>query len=136
MLTEIQKLALEKLSLEANRRSIAPGVYQIPAFNVQVSGTLDVLPDQTYTPTTDIPLIPIVALALKKMGVQRDHFLGVLREAATEVLLADKEMRAALIQQVGLADFEEEFRQRVLATLPRKTRAGQVKADLTVVETR
>lgn len=132
MLTNLQKLALNKLDLEVDRESIAPGRYPLQPFTVQVSGELLVSEDEPFTPTVNIPLIPTVALALKKMGVQREHFLKVMREAVTEVLLQDTEMRQQLITQSGLAEFEDDFRRQVLANLPKKTRAGKVNVDLTV----
>lgn len=132
MLTEIQKLALEKLSIKADRSQVRPGTHQVQPFTVTVGGTLNVSPDEVYTPTVDIPLIPTVALALKKMGIQREHFLRVMSESVNEVVLADREMRATLVAQAGLDDFETEFRQKVLAQLPNKTRNGKVSADLRI----
>lgn len=133
-MNEIQKLALEKLNIKADRSAIPAGTHTVAPFVIEVSGELDVAPEETYTPTTDIPLIPTVALALKKMGIQRDHFLGVLREAAMEVVLQDREMRTQLLAQSGLSEFEAEFRQKVLAALPRKTRVGKVNAAVRVVQ--
>jgi hypothetical protein len=132
MLTEIQKLALEKLSVKADRTQITSGTHTVQPFTIEVRGALTVSADETYTPTVDIPLIPTVALALKKMGVQRAHFLKVMREAVNEVVLADRNMRSALIAQSGLEEFEAEFRQKVLAELPNKTRNGKVSSALTV----
>jgi hypothetical protein len=132
MLTDLQKLALSKLDIEVNRRNISPGRYPLQPFTIEVSGELVVSEDEPYTPTVNIPLIPTVALALKKMGVQRGHFLKVMREAVTEVLLQDTEMRRQLIAQSGLAEFEDDFRRQVLANLPKPTRAGKVNTELTV----
>lgn len=132
MLNNLQKLALEKLSVGADRGAVAPGTHHIPPFFVEISGRLDVSENETYTPTVDIPLLPTVALALKKMGIQREHFLKVMKECVTEVVLQSRAMRTQLIAQSGLSDFEEEFRQKVLAELPRKTRDGKVKAELRV----
>lgn len=128
-LTALQKLALSNIELsKEERKQIAPGKHKV-SFTVTVDGTLDVSENETYTPTVDIPLIPSMALALKKMGVQREHFLGVLRTAMEEVLVADKNMREAMIKESGLADFESDFR-KTLGTLPKKTRVGKVKAIL------
>lgn len=131
-LTALQKLALSNIELsKEERRLIAPGKHNV-SFTVTVDGTLDVSENETYTPTVDIPLIPSMALALKKMGVQREHFLGVLKEAMTEVLASDKDMREAMIKEVGLADFESDFR-KTLGTLPKKVRVGKVKAHLNTI---
>ena len=132
MLTELQKLLLENLKIKADRTAIQPGNYNIPPFMVTVGGSMDVLEDEAYTPTVDIPLIPTVALALKKMGIQREHFLKVMSESVNEVLLQNRSMRAALLAQSGLEEFEAEFRRKVLAELPNKTRKGKVLAHTTV----
>jgi hypothetical protein len=132
MLTEIQKLALSNLKLQPNREEIPVGTHAIPPFLVEVSGAVDVLENETYVPTVDIPLIPTVALALKKMGIQREHFMKVMKEAVQEVILSDSRMRAALVSQAGLDEFEAEFRQKVLSELPLKTRKGKVLATLAV----
>lgn len=133
-MNEIQKLALANVNVTADRSQIQPGTYAVPPFTVEIRGEVKVSPNETYTPTADIPLIPVVALALKKMGVQREHFMKVLRESVTEVVLADSNLRQQLVSQSGLAEFETEFRQKVLAELPSKTRNGKVRADLTVVQ--
>jgi hypothetical protein len=131
-LTALQKLALSNIELsKEERKKIAPGKHNV-SFTVTVDGTLDVAANESYTPTVDIPLIPSMALALKKMGVQREHFLGVLKDAMVEVLAADKTMREAMIKEVGLADFESDFR-KTLGTLPKRTRVGKVKASLNII---
>lgn len=134
MLNEIQKLALNSIKTDVERSNIPAASYNIPPFTVTISGQVDVGPSETYLPTAEIPLKTVIALAVKKMGIQREHFLGVLREAMTEVLNTESNLRGALADESGLAEFEELLKQRVLSQLPRKTRAGKVKADLTVVE--
>lgn len=127
MLTPLQKLALANISLtNEERKQIAPGKHEV-SFTIEVKGTLDVADPESYVPTVDIPLIPTVALALKKMGIQRENFLALMRESMTEVLQSDKKMREALIKQSGLEAFEDDFR-KTLGTLPKKTRVGKVKA--------
>lgn len=133
MLSDIQKLALSKIDLSVEREVIPPGTHRLAPFTVEVSGTLVVAPPETYAPTADIPLLPVVALALKKMGVQREHFLNLLRESVTEVLAQSRDMRQTLAAQSGLVDFEQEFKNKVIAQLPRKTRNGKVNATLQVV---
>jgi len=122
MLTELQKLLLENLKIKADRTAIQPGNYNIPPFMVTVGGSMDVLEDEAYTPTVDIPLIPTVALALKKMGIQREHFLKVMSESVNEVLLQNRSMRAALLAQSGLEEFEAEFRRRSCRIRPARVR--------------
>lgn len=133
MLTEIQKLAIASLNPQVARELIPVGTHVIEPFTIEVSGSLEVLDNEVYTPTVDIPLIPTVALALKKMGIQREHFLSVMRGAVEEVLLTPKSMREALVAQAGLAEFEAEFRQAVLANLPNKTRKGKVLGAVSAV---
>lgn len=130
-LTAIQKLALSKLALtDSEKNSIVPGKHRV-SFVVKVDGDVTVLDKETYTPTVDIPLIPTVALALKKMGVQREHFLKIMSDAMTEVLTSDKNMREAMVKESGLSECEDLFRAQ-LKDLPRKTRAGKAKSTVKV----
>jgi hypothetical protein len=117
-----------------NRANIPPRTYDVTPFTVTISGQITVGVEETYTPTAEIPLKTVIALAVKKMGIQRSHFLNVLRESMIEVLNTDVELRSALVAESGLNDFEQLLKDRVLSQLPRKTRAGKVKAELTVAE--
>lgn len=128
-LTALEKLALSNIEpSKEERQSIAPGKHKV-AFTVTVNGVLDVSAPESYIPTVDVPLIPTVALALKKMGVQRENFLAIMKESMTEVLACDKAMRVALVAESGLIDFEKDFR-KTLGKLPKKTRVGKVNAKL------
>ena len=129
MLTTLQKLALSNIGPSKDERAaIKPGNYSVD-FTVTVRGTLGVNKPETFTPTVHVPLIPTVALALKKMGVQREGFLALLRESMTEVLEADTTMRKAIVDELGLGQFEADFR-ATLGSLPRQTRAGKVTAAI------
>lgn len=130
LLSPLQRLALAqatKLSAE-ERVAIAPGTYQV-GFGVTVSGEITVDADDTYTPTSSVPLIPTLALALKKMGIQRTHFLEVLREAMTETLASGEDLRAALVAESGLDEAETSLR-AMLKKLPKETRRGKTHARI------
>ncbi len=131
MLTPIQKLAINKLEV-ANTESVAPGTYRVEPFTIEISGTLRVTASTQVTPTTSIPLIPTLALAIKRMGIQREPFMEKLLEVMGEVLTADADARTAMVADLGLAEFEETLKTKVLSQLPKVPRAGAVRADLNV----
>jgi hypothetical protein len=71
-------------------------------------------------------MIPVIALALRKMGIQRENFLKAMLEASTELMGQSAAGRTAVVQAYGLGEFETQLRQKVLSQLPRKTRNGKV----------
>jgi hypothetical protein len=131
LLTPIQKLAINKLEVE-NVEQFAPGTYRVEPFTVEISGEIRVGAPSEVTPTASIPLIPTLALAIRRMGIQREPFLAKLREVMTEVLTADEATRTAMVTDLGVAEFEAMMREQVLRRLPKQRRAGPVRARVTV----
>ena len=131
----LQRLALEKITAGGKeaRASVSPGVHIVRPFTVRIEGTLKVSEDYETTPTTSIPLIPTIALALKKMGVQREGFMEKLRESMEEVLgTEDCTLREVLAAESGLAEFEAELRAKVFDQLPKIPHKGAVTPALVV----
>ncbi len=131
MLTPIQKLAINKLEV-GQVEEFAPGTYQVEPFTVEISGEIRVGVSSSVTPTASIPLIPTLALAIRRMGIQREPFLAKLQEVMTEVLTADEATRTAMVADLGVAEFEAMMREQVLSRLPKQRRAGPVRARVTV----
>lgn len=127
---DIERLALMAASKpkKGAEPEVAPGSYSVD-FKVHVKGTVQVGEDETYTPTTHVPLIPAMALALRRSGVQRDGIVSLLVATMTEVMTCDDDFRAALAADVEEA--EKLFRAG-LAELPKATRKGKTRAKLTV----
>jgi hypothetical protein len=125
-MNEIETLALSKLSVPDVRASVRAGKYDVD-FVVHIKGSLDVSEDETYTPTTHVPIIPAMALALRRAGVQRDGIVLALVDAMKEVMASDEDLRETLKADVDEA--EKLFRQG-LAELPRAIRKGKVRTKL------
>jgi hypothetical protein len=127
-LSNIQALALSKVKVgDEVRGLVRPGSYEV-GFSVVVAGSLIVGEDETYVPTTHVPLIPAMALALRRSGFQREGILASLVDAMRETMEGGEEFREAL--EVDVKEAEKLFRAS-LAILPRATRAGKVKAKVT-----
>ncbi len=130
MLTPIQKLAINKLEVD-EPAPLSPGTYRVEPFTVEISGEIRVGAAYDATPTASIPLIPTLALAVRRMGIQREPFLAKLREIMTEVLTATDEERTTMVADLGVAEFEEMLKRQVLSQLPKQRRAGPVRARVT-----
>lgn len=101
-----------------------------------VSG-LSIGHDTDKTPTCSIPLLPTVALLIKRMGFQRDKAMETLQGVMKEALEigGDKAATDALLSEMGVAEAMQTIQEEVIATLPRSPVKKTVKvkgADLTV----
>src|SRR5574337_234004 len=101
MFTNLNQLALSKIPLDINRDTILPGNYHVD-FHVHVKGELVVFDDEDYTPTTSVPLIAAMALALKKSGLQKANIINLLQESMTEMLNGGQAFEES-VMQIGRA---------------------------------
>ena len=137
-LTNLQRLALAKAVNTRSREQIAarsevePGQYTLDPFTIRVSGELTVGEDETYVPTTGVSLTGATCLAIRRMGIQRENFLKVLKEVCTEALAADAQTRSALMADANVKEFERAFRAEFTSQLPSSTRKGKVLGDISV----
>lgn len=114
------------------REETKPGVYlgMVMDLTVEVD-EMRVAPDTDKSPTASIPLLPTLALLLKRMGVQRDAALDILKEVMTEALDLGKDATKNLLDETGVADMEKRLKTEVIDKLPRVPVKGAVtvKAD-------
>jgi len=75
--------------------------------------------DTDKSPTTSIPLLPTLALMVKRLGVDRDAALKTLKEVMEEALTLDRDATDALLKEAGVAEAEEAIKTKVISTLPR-----------------
>jgi len=112
------------------REETGPGVYRNIKMVVEVEvDEMRVAPDTDRAPTASIPLLPTCALLLKRMGVQRDQALEVLKDVMTEALDLGKDASKTLLEDTGVADMEKRLKEEVIAKLPRVETKGAVKVD-------
>lgn len=84
--------------------------------------------DTDKMPTCSIPLLPTLALMIRRMGATREAALETLREVMTEALTLDKDATESLLQESGVADAEKAIKEQVIAKLPRTPVRKTVKA--------
>lgn len=129
--------AMSKGDMDAARAAILPGEHLVD-MTVSIKGKLTIGEDYESTPTTSIPLKETMALLLKRMGFQRDTAIVILKEVFKEALIIKGKGKGALTDNADIelanavnetmAIVEDDF----LATLPKVTKSGVVKAYLTV----
>jgi len=130
--------ALDKQA-KKQRDDLTPGEHEVEGeITLSYSGTVKVSEDESYTPTTSIPLKVALALFLRYSGVTgptaRDALIKAMTEALEIERLSGKEKRAAVeaIREVADLDAAEEAVRKGLAELPEATRKGKVSAKVTV----
>ena len=84
--------------------------------------------DTDREPTASIPLLPVLALLVKRAGATKDATLALLKEVMHEALTIDKDATERLLSEAGVAEALEEVRLKVIATLPRTPVKKTVKA--------
>jgi hypothetical protein len=121
------KAALGKESLRAKVASDQ----KMHGIEIDVTLKIDELSighDTDKAPTCSIPLLPTLALLVKRMGFQRDAALALLREVMTEAITMDEDAAKKLAAQEGVAETMKTLQQEVIATLPRTPVEKSVKA--------
>lgn len=112
------------------RDELEPGVYRDIKVDLTVTvREMRVAPDTDKSPTCSIPLLPALALLVRRMGLQRDDALKTLREVMDEALALKGDASAKLLAETGVADAEEMIRTEVIAKLPRTPVKGAVKLE-------
>ena len=84
--------------------------------------------DIDKAPTCSIPLLPTLALLVKRMGSTRDAALDMLKEVMLEALELDKNAAKKLMEELGVAEAEQAVKERVIGQLPRTKVKKAVKA--------
>ena len=75
--------------------------------------------DTDKSPTASIPLLPTLALLVKRMGATREAAMTMLTEVMDEALTLDKNAAKALLEEQGVADAQATIKNKVIAKLPR-----------------
>jgi len=124
-------LALAKLITELakdSRNKVQPGSYTMDeTVTLRVVGTLSVLSDTEYTPTTSIPWKTALALFVRYAGITREAALEALVKAMTEAIKSGDGAEDVLAAMVDLEAAETQV-QASLDKLPLEPRKGAVKA--------
>ena len=85
--------------------------------------------DTDRAPTCSIPLLPTVALLIKRMGFQREEAIRVLREIMEEALTVEgTEASKRLLEEKGVNEAMELVKADLIGRLPRTKAAKAIKA--------
>jgi len=124
---EVVNAAVSK-ALAPNSKEIDSGSYRLDGTRViiDLKGVLTKGEMEEYTPTTSIPTIATLALAVKLMGFQQERFLEQL-EVAMNAAIAMDEQAEEYVKAFNDAYARTERKiQRSLKALPKKTREGKI----------
>lgn len=123
----IQQAVKKGLDAEVARAEIEPGVYKSIKANLTIEvDEMRVAPDTDRAPTASIPLLPTCALLLKRMGVQREEALDILKDVMTQALDMGKDATQSLLSETGVAEMEKRLKDEVINKLPRVPTKGAV----------
>lgn len=126
----ILQAAKKGLDAKIARDETNPGVYRDIVMDVHIEvDEMRVAPDTDRAPTTSIPLLPTCALLLKRMGIQREEALDILKDVMTQALDMGKDATKALLAETGVADMEKRLKEEVISKLPRTPAKGAVTVD-------
>jgi len=117
-----------KKGLDAKaREEVGPGVHTNLVMDLTVRvGEMRIANDTDKAPTCSIPLLPTLALLLKRMGFQRDKALEMLSEVMEEAISLDKDATKALLAETGVKEAQDLLQKDVISKLPRTPVNGRV----------
>jgi ABC-type sulfate transport system substrate-binding protein len=126
-LQEAIKIALQK-AMQADSAKLETGEYDLTGTRViiDLKGKMSKGAAEWHVPTTSIPTIATLALAIKMMGVQRDRFLSIL-EVAMQAAINQDEQASEYVKAFNedVAVMEAKVRES-MASLPPRRHEGKV----------
>lgn len=137
-INEVVKAALAR-AIKVDSTAIDPGDYRLDGTRIimELSGVLSKGEAEFHVPTTSVPLIASIALALQLMGIQREQFLEKL-EIAMNAAMAIDEKGEEFVRAFneGYAATEAKVKASMKALPPRrhegKLYPRNVKVDLVI----
>jgi hypothetical protein len=129
-LTDTQTVLLAKLlAKDAKSIKLAAGHHSVDGFTFTCDGgSISVGDDETYTPTTSIPLLATMVVALHRAGFQREGIASLIIDAATDAVNAGGKVGDELETTIAYVQQEvADLKARLSAELPDKVRAGKVR---------
>jgi hypothetical protein len=122
-----ERLAMSKISAGDARDIVKPGTYDIDT-TVNIKGTITVGEDYETTPTANIPILPVMALLVQRMGFQREKAMKIIVDAINESI-ADKDTTVLENLQKDTAEIEaaiEVVRKGIISKLAKVKANGKV----------
>lgn len=90
--------------------------------------------DTDKAPTCSIPMLPVLALLIQRMGCTREAALETVREVMEQALTLGKDATESLLSESGVAAAEKMIKEKVIAKLPRTAVLKTVKAKGVTLE--
>jgi len=133
-MNSILALALDKFADKKARGQLSPGTHEVDAL-VHLTGEIEILEDEQYTPTVSLPLLEIMALFIAHAGFTREHTMALIRQCCGEAIEQTGKAQGSLKDNVDavkktLAIVKKE----ITSKLTEKTRNGKVKCKVEAVE--
>ena len=126
----ILQAAKKGVDAKVARDETNPGVYRNIKLDVHIEvDEMRVGHDTDRAPTSSIPLLPVCALLLKRMGIQREEALDILKDVMTQALDMGTDATKVLLADTGVADMEKRLKEEVIAKLPRVPTKVAVKVE-------
>jgi len=126
----ILQAAKKGVDAKVARDETKPGVYTNIVLDVHIEvDEMRVGQDTDRAPTSSIPWLPVCALLLKRMGLQREEALDILKAVMTQALDMGTDATKALMSDSGVQDMEKRLKEEVIAKLPRVPAKGAVKVE-------
>lgn len=139
MVLSISKAIKDKECKEA-RDAIPVGVHVVD-FCAHIKGALKVGDDEEYTPTAQLPVLGILALAAQYCGITRESLLKAVLRIANEVHEENQKPGERAIVKIGdkikklapeIGQFFDEIKEKFQESLPPTPRKGKVTTALNV----
>jgi hypothetical protein len=126
-----QLVILSKASAkEAKSATPAAGLYTVDPFTVTLGGELLVSEDEQYIPTTSVPLLATMVVALHRAGFQRDGIRDLIIQSAKDAMNKGNAVGDEMETTVAYMKTELKDLQLALASgLPSKSRKGKARLN-------
>lgn len=122
-MTDLQKFVLAKLLPSKIELEQGQHPFDFVAV-VAAKGVVSKGKSSMATPTVNIPMIPLLALMFKRMGIQRDAMAKLLRECMTEAIEEGKKGADVLKEQYPEIHEWELMVNEVTQSLPKVPKTG------------
>lgn len=128
--------------------NLTPGTHIVDeTITVRVTGTITKGDDVDYTPTAEIPILPVLAILIEKSGAVGMNLANMIQESMTEALLYGKDRENVDGEQLPnqtsreaiearLKDLEATMERvrKVTGDLPLRTKSGGTRCKVNITE--
>ena len=138
-LTDVQKAAIEAALRDTDlgdaKGRITAGTHGFD-FSLNFKGTLTKGDDYEKKPTTSTPWLTVIALFVRRSGIQRELAMQLIHDAMKEAIETkdDKKKSSLLMEETGVAEAKKAYEKEVLAKLKKTKCQGPITSSVLVTE--